>query len=98
MYTIGRLNRKAIQVITGIGKRTINSFIENSRADPDDTARDEDYISDHVRREYPPPWVRLSLDVFPQAIVLTCSLPTISAIEHPIRPSPSKPRTERREK
>ncbi|KAL1693884.1 hypothetical protein GGG16DRAFT_122990 [Schizophyllum commune] len=56
MYTIGRLNRKAIQVITGIGKRTINSFIENSRADPDDTARDEDYISDHVRREYPPPW------------------------------------------
>ncbi|KAL1723622.1 hypothetical protein EV715DRAFT_191221 [Schizophyllum commune] len=56
MYTIGRLNRTAIQVITGIGKRTINSFIENSRADPDDTARDEDYISDHVRREYPPPW------------------------------------------
>ncbi|KAL1667574.1 hypothetical protein GGF50DRAFT_124735 [Schizophyllum commune] len=56
MYTIGRLNRKAIQVITGIGKRTINSFIVNSRTDPDDTARDEEYISDHVRREYPPPW------------------------------------------
>ncbi|KAI5894128.1 uncharacterized protein SCHCODRAFT_01115145 [Schizophyllum commune H4-8] len=56
LYTIGKLDWSGIHAMTGISRGTINSYIENNRADPDDVTRDVDFISERIRREYPPPW------------------------------------------